>query len=130
MLHKFKLKILNLVVVLGLMVCQHELALKMPQLELVYGRLPPTLLSYVPRTTKLEAVDQKLKARDQVIKELLVNSKRHNLALKRVYDQHHVKREFEIGDWVFLGLQPYKYTSSCLQKTLKLSPKFYYGLPR
>lgn len=60
MLHKFKLKILDLVVVLGLMLCQHELALKMPQLELVYGRLPPTLLSYVPRTTKLEAVDQKL----------------------------------------------------------------------
>lgn len=78
------------------MLCQHELVF-MKNAQVVYERPPPTLLSYVPRTTKLEAVDQKLKARDQVIKELLVNSKRHKFAMKRVYDQHHVKTEFEIG---------------------------------
>jgi hypothetical protein len=40
--------------------------------------------------------------------------------------QHHSEREFEVGDWVFLRLQPYKQMSLKQQKKdNKLGPKYY-----
>lgn len=79
--------------------------------EIVYGRSPPTLLSYVPRTTKVEAVDQELRARDQVIEELRDQLKESQACMKKVYDKHHTERSFEEGDWVYLRLQPYRQMS-------------------
>ena len=37
--------------------------------EIVYGRPPPSLLSYVARTTRNEAVEKALISRDEVLKE-------------------------------------------------------------
>jgi hypothetical protein len=31
--------------------------------------------------------------------------------MKQQINQHHSEREFEVGDWVFLRLQPYKQMS-------------------
>ena len=39
-------------------------------IEIVYGHPPPTLLSYAPGTTQVEAVDKALKEGDQVIVDL------------------------------------------------------------
>ena len=47
--------------------------------------------------------------------------------MKQAY-QHCSERSFEVGDWVFLRLQPYKQMSlKQAKKDNKLSPK-YYGL--
>lgn len=35
------------------------------------------------------------------------------------------EREFQVGQWVFLQLQPYRQTSLAMLRNLKLSPKFY-----
>eukprot|EP00268_Persea_americana_P032725 TRINITY_DN32261_c0_g1_i2.p1 TRINITY_DN32261_c0_g1~~TRINITY_DN32261_c0_g1_i2.p1 ORF type:complete len:206 (+),score=14.11 TRINITY_DN32261_c0_g1_i2:58-618(+) len=43
---------------------------KKTSFEIVYGRHPPTLLSYVPGTTLVDAVDRALQERDQVLTEL------------------------------------------------------------
>jgi len=46
--------------------------------------------------------------------------------MKQQVDQHRSERSFDVGDWVFLRLQPYKQMS--LQQTKKddkLSPKYY-----
>jgi len=48
--------------------------------------------------------------------------------MKQQKDQHHNERSFDVGDWVFLGLQSYKKMSlKQAKKDNKLSPK-YYGL--
>jgi len=48
--------------------------------------------------------------------------------MKQQPDQHHSERSFDVGDWVFLWLQPYKKMSlKQAKKDNKLSPK-YYGL--
>lgn len=36
-----------------------------------------------------------------------------------------IDKSFEIGDWVYLKLQPYKQTSLAIRKCLKLSPIHY-----
>ncbi|XP_070020883.1 uncharacterized protein LOC142181072 [Nicotiana tabacum] len=35
------------------------------------------------------------------------------------------KKELELGDWVYLKLQPYKQTSIALRRNLKLTSKYY-----
>lgn len=46
--------------------------------------------------------------------------------MKQQEDQHHNERSFEVGDWVFLRLQPYKQMSlNQSKKDNKLSPKYY-----
>ena len=46
--------------------------------------------------------------------------------MKQQADQHRSERSFEVGDWVFLRLQPYKQISMKQQKkNNKLSPRYY-----
>jgi len=46
--------------------------------------------------------------------------------MKQQVDQHRSERSFDIGDWVFLRLQPYKQMSlKQAKKDNKLSPKYY-----
>jgi hypothetical protein len=49
----------------------------------------------------------------------------HNCMKQQAY-QHHSERSFEVGDWVFLRLQPYKHMSLKQdKKDNKLSLKYY-----
>ena len=46
--------------------------------------------------------------------------------MKQHADQHHSEQRFNVGDWVFLRLQPYKQMSlKNTKKDNKLSPKYY-----
>jgi hypothetical protein len=46
--------------------------------------------------------------------------------MKQQSNQHCSEREFEVGDWVFLRIQPYKHMSLKQQnKDTKLAPKYY-----
>ena len=46
--------------------------------------------------------------------------------MKQQVDQHRSERSFDVGDWVFLRLQPYKQMSlKKAKKDNKLSPKYY-----
>ena len=46
--------------------------------------------------------------------------------MKQQEDQHRSERSFDVGDWVFLRLQPYKQMSlKQAKKDNKLSPKYY-----
>jgi hypothetical protein len=46
--------------------------------------------------------------------------------MKQQADHHRSERSFEVGDWVFLRLQPYKQMSlKQAKKDNKLSPKYY-----
>ena len=59
----------------------------------------------------------------QILKDNLALA--HNRMKQNPY-QHHSERSFEVGDWVFLRLQPYKQMSLKQDnKDNKLSPKYY-----
>ncbi|KAL4196130.1 hypothetical protein AMTRI_Chr04g181820 [Amborella trichopoda] len=61
-------------------------AVKTTLFEVVYGRPPPSLLTYVSGTTKAESVERQLLDRDQKIKELRVTLKEAQSRMKKVYD--------------------------------------------
>jgi len=45
--------------------------------------------------------------------------------MKKYSDLKRTDRNFEIGDWVFLRLQPYRQASVTFCRHLKLSPRFF-----
>lgn len=45
--------------------------------------------------------------------------------MKLYADQHRKERVFEVGDWVYLKLQPFRQNSLSLRKNLKLATKYF-----
>jgi len=45
--------------------------------------------------------------------------------MKQQANQNRTEREFEVGEWVFVKLQPYKQLSLKQKEKNKLAPKFY-----
>lgn len=79
--------------------------------EAVYGKKPPSLTSYLPGTSKVLVVKNLLQQREctlMTLKDNLAMSQNH---MMQQADQHRYECSFEVGDLVFLGLQPYNKTS-------------------
>eukprot|EP00253_Pinus_taeda_P031067 PITA_31067 len=95
-----------------------------PFMEL-YGYQPPSITSYLRENSKVQAVEHHIEHQQvlQLLKDNLVLA--HN-RMKQQGDQHRSERSFDVGDWVFLRLQPYKQMSlKQAKKHNKLSPKYY-----
>ncbi|KAL8167302.1 hypothetical protein V2J09_008801 [Rumex salicifolius] len=45
--------------------------------------------------------------------------------MKQFANAHRSEREFQVGDWVNLKLQPYRQSSMAIRRHLKLSSRFY-----
>jgi hypothetical protein len=58
----------------------------------------------------------------QILKDNLTMAQNH---MKQQADQHCSEISFEVGDWVFLRVQPYKQMPLKQAKDNKLSPKYY-----
>lgn len=90
-------------------------------LEAVYGIPQPSILTYVPGTSRLEAVDTHLRDRDAILKDL----RSHLLVARdRMCSYANQRRRcvtFAVGDFVYLKLQPYRQSLVVFRATLKLS---------
>ena len=99
-------------------------ATKKTPFEVVYGRKPPTLLSYVAGTAKTEAVDKELQTRDEVLKEFR-QSIQAQIRTKQNAAKHRRDLEYAVGNWVYLQLQLYRQKSIAIRKNPKLSPRYF-----
>ncbi|KAF7147605.1 hypothetical protein RHSIM_Rhsim03G0132800 [Rhododendron simsii] len=45
--------------------------------------------------------------------------------MKQLADKHQTERVFQVGDWVYLRLQPYKQATMQVRANQKLAPRFY-----
>lgn len=98
---------------------------KLSPFQVVYGRLPPKLLPYVPRTTKVQVVEGYLQDRDLMLKALRTNLFEAQNRMKQFADRHRRDLEFEVGDHVYVKLQPYRQSSVVTRASAKLSPRFF-----
>jgi hypothetical protein len=96
-----------------------------PFLEL-YGYHPPSITSPLKGNTKVQAVEDHIGNQQEVLKLLNDNLVMAQNRMKQEEDQHRREMEFEVGDWVFLRIQPYK-QMSLKKQTMdnKLEPKYY-----
>ena len=82
----------------------------MTPFEAVYGQKPPSVLSYLLGTSKVQAVDQTLTVREDILHTLKDNLVMAQNRMKQQANQGHSERQFEEGDQVLLRPQPYKKT--------------------
>ncbi|GKD58446.1 retrotransposable element Tf2 [Tanacetum coccineum] len=60
-----------------------------------------------------------------IIQAVRFHLKRSQERMKTQVDKHRSKREFAVGDWVYLKLQPHRQVSMRMGKYRKLDPKYY-----
>jgi hypothetical protein len=75
---------------------------RMTPFEAVYGQKPPSVLSYLPGTSKVQAVDQTLTVREDILHTLKENLVMAQNRMKKQADQGRSERQFVEGDQVFL----------------------------
>lgn len=75
--------------------------------------------------TMLPVADNMLQTRVQMLSRIKEHLQQAQNRMKMFADIHRSERQFEVGDWVFFKLQPYRQQSVALRKSLKLAAKFY-----
>ena len=92
----------------------------------LYGYHPPSITSYLRENSKVQAVEDHIEHQKEVLQLLKDNLNLAQNLMKQQAYQHHCERSFDVGDWVFLRLQPYKQMSlKQANKDNKLLPKYY-----
>ncbi|GKA63783.1 ty3-gypsy retrotransposon protein [Tanacetum coccineum] len=83
-------------------------SISVPPYEAVYGQTPPLHNPYVARESEVETVDRSLQAKESAIGMLKFHIKRVQDRLKKYADLKRSEREFEVGMWDYLKLQPHR----------------------
>lgn len=103
----------------------YHLSIQTTPYEVVYGQPPPIHLSYLPRDSRVEAIDRSFTARERMLAVLKVNLQNAFSRMKQQADKSRSDKEFKVGDWVFLKLQSYRQVSIENRRSAKLSPRFF-----
>ena len=74
----------------------------------LYGYHPPSITYSLRDSSKDQGVEDHMKHQQQVLQLLKDNLNLAQNQMKQQADQHRSERSFNVGDWVFLRLQPYK----------------------
>ncbi|GJS19026.1 retrotransposon-related protein [Tanacetum coccineum] len=101
----------------------HHSAINITPYEMVYGQTPPIHVPYVGGESKVEAVDRTLSAREEAIEVCKFHLKRAQDRMKSQADKKRTDREFQVGDWVYLKLQPDRQVTVRKSKHHKLLKK-------
>nr|GFA35516.1 retrotransposable element Tf2 [Tanacetum cinerariifolium] len=106
---------------------QHQIPhfLKTTPYEVLYGKPPPNPIAYVQGQCLVNVVDRTLAARESMIQLLQFHLERAQQRIKAIVDARRTDREYAVGPWVYLKLQPHKKVSVRLGKYSKLKPKYY-----
>ena len=92
----------------------------------LYGYHPASITSSLRENSKVKAMEDHIEHQQQVLQLLKDHLTLAQNQMKQQVDYHRSERSFDVGNWVFLRVQPYKQISlNQAKKDNKLSPKYY-----
>ena len=89
----------------------------MTPFQSLYGYAAQKWKDLITNQARVASLNYHLKENQKVVQILKENINTARNRMKRQADRHRTERKFEVGDWVFVRLQPYKQLS--LKKTGK-----------
>jgi hypothetical protein len=72
--------------------------------RVVYERDPPSIRSYEPGETRVDAVAQSMKEREEFLADVRYRLEQAQVTQKRHYDKVHHHVAYKVGDWALLHL--------------------------
>lgn len=102
----------------------HHTSTQVTPFEVVYGRPPPPLLQYEKGSSLVHEIDRLLHVQDTMISKLKESLLK---AQQRMIKATNTKRRdvhYEVNDWVYLKLRPYRQSSLGKHNHPKLAPRF------
>lgn len=103
----------------------YHTALKMSPFQALYGYAPPTFTTDQSVKITEGNVVEWMETRKLMLAVLKENLLRAQNRMKQYADKKRSDREFSIGDWVYLKLQPYRQITAAVRRNVKLSSKYY-----
>jgi hypothetical protein len=91
----------------------------------LYGYDAPTLVDLVFRERRAPKAKDWITESQEILKLLKENLQMVQNQKKISADKHRIERNFEVGDLVFLRLQPYRQSSLKKNGAKKIKPRFY-----
>lgn len=95
--------------------------------QVLYGQPPLNYLAANLGLSTTDWVQEWGRKRGKLSRDLKDNiyKAQHRMKMKQFADQHKVDREFQVGDFVYLKLQPYWQLTVTVRKNLKLSSCYF-----
>ncbi|PNY17781.1 Ty3/gypsy retrotransposon protein [Trifolium pratense] len=93
--------------------------------QVMFGKSPPSIPSYIAGSSSIEACDSVLQSRDEILTLLRKNLNKAQVRMKANADKHRKEVNFDIGAWVYVKLQPYRQISLSRTKYHKLAKRYY-----
>lgn len=96
---------------------------------MVYGRDPPTLVRFEQGSTAVASLEEQLLERDVVLDDIKAYLLRAQQRMQKYANQGRRDVEFQVGEFVYLKLQPYRQQSLAIRHCEKLAARFYGPFP-
>ena len=97
----------------------------MTPFEALYGQPPPSILPYVKGSSRVnDEVDHLMKERDEILGVLKANLLKAQQRMVKYANAKRREVQFEVHDWVYVKLRPYRQSSLSRFKHSKLAPRF------
>ena len=102
-----------------------HLSSKISPFKALYGREAPHVLKVSRGLTVVDSLEEFLLERDAILDELHHNLLLAQAKMKKWADKHRREEAYEVGDLVYLKLQPYRQQSLARRMYEKLASRFY-----
>jgi hypothetical protein len=105
--------------------CVYHTAIKMSPFEELYEYASPHIQTLSIPCNVQQEVQVTIAEKDHMLKTLQHNLTQAQNRMKKFADMKRTERTFEVGDMVYLKMQPYRETALGLRNALKLTSKWY-----
>jgi ribosomal protein L21E len=100
-------------------------SLKCSPFEALYGYKPPQIQEVALPYNAAPEIQVSITEQENMLKSLKANLQQAQNRMKKYADLNRTERQFNVGDMVYLKVQPYRETALGLRNNLKLSSKYY-----
>lgn len=103
----------------------HHLSIQMSPFMALYGYEVPNFLDLLLSDSRVPSAGDLLQENQDIMRALRENIQKAQNQRKQYADQRRVERSFEVGDMVYLMLQPYRQSTLRKSGAKKLKPRYY-----